>query len=193
MTGAGGWLGGEIAAHLVERGAAVTALVRRRAAVLGNDGRPAAVARVLTGDVALPQFGWDNASWREAAGSHDLVVHCAALTQFGADEALARAVNVGGTAEVMALATAGGMGLVHVSTAYVNGSRAGAVLETDHPSAPFTNAYEASKAEAEALVRAGPVPFAIARPGIVVGIGRRAGCGSSAPSTSCSRRSRKAG
>jgi nucleoside-diphosphate-sugar epimerase len=169
VTGAGGWLGGEIAGRLAERGAVVTAQVRRRTEVLRNDGRPAAVARVLTGDVALPQFGWDNAGWRDAAGWHDLVVHCAALTRFGADEALTYAVNVGGTAEVVAFAASGSMGLLYVSTAYVNGSRAGPVLETDRPAGPFTNAYEASKAEAEALVREAPVPFAIARPGIVVG------------------------
>lgn len=169
MTGAGGWLGGEVAARLAGRGVAVTALVRRRAEVLGNDGRPAAVLRVLTGDVALPQFGWDNAGWRDVAASHDLVVHCAALTQFGADAALTHAVNVGGTAEVLALADAGGMGVLHVSTAYVNGACAGPVLEAERPSGPFTNGYEASKAAAEALVRVGRAPFVIARPGIVVG------------------------
>ena len=169
VTGAGGWLGGEIARRLAARGDRVTALVRRRNSVLGNDGQDAAVDRVLAGDVAEERLGWPMARWREVASSHDLVIHCAALTQFGADWDVAHRVNVGGTAQVVALAEAGGMGVLHMSTAYVNGGHSAEFEETAVPIGPFTNAYEGTKAEAEAIVRAGNAPFVIARPGIVVG------------------------
>ena len=169
MTGAGGWLGGEIAGRLADAGAAVTALVRRNTSVLRNDGSPAPISRTLNGDIAQPRFGWDARQWTDVAHAHDLIVHCAALTQFGADPALTHAVNVGGTAAVLALAEAGGSGLLHISTAYVNGVRSGVVLETQAPEGPFTNDYEASKAAAETLVRRSAIPFVIARPSIVLG------------------------
>ncbi len=169
VTGAGGWLGGEIAARLVASGAVVTALIRRRSGIIGNDGAPVPVARTLEGDLSAPLLGWTSAAWREQACQIDLIVHCAALTQFNADPALAHAINVTGTETVVALAAASGARLLHVSTAYVNGSRAGAVLESDAPTGPFTNAYEASKAAAERVVRTGGVPAVIARPSIVLG------------------------
>ena len=169
VTGAGGWLGGEVAARLVASGAVVTGLVRRRAEVRGNDGRLVPVARLLAGDVAAPLLGWTPARWADEAGAFDLIVHCAALTQFGADPALAQAVNVRGTETVAALAAAGSGRLLHISTAYVNGGRDGTVWESDAPAGPFTNAYEASKAEAEFAVRRAGVQAVIARPSIVLG------------------------
>lgn len=169
VTGAGGWLGGEVAARLVALGAVVTGLVHRRAEVRGNDGRRVPVARILVGDVAAPQLGWTPAAWADEAGAFDLIVHCAALTQFGADPALAQAVNVTGTETVAALAAAGSRRLLHISTAYVNGGRDGIVLESDAPAGPFTNAYEASKAQAERVVWGAGVQAIIARPSIVLG------------------------
>lgn len=169
MTGAGGWLGGEIAARLVASGAVVTALVRRRADIRGNDGALVPVARTLTGEISEPLLGWSPAAWQAEARQFDLIVHCAALTQFSAEPALAHAVNVVGTQSVVALAALGGAGLLHVSTAYVNASAEGTVLETHLPTGPFTNAYEASKAAAELVVRGSMVPAVIARPSIVLG------------------------
>lgn len=169
VTGAGGWLGGEVAARLVASGAVVTALVRRRAEVRGNDGRLVPVARTLAGDIAAPLLGWTPAAWAEEAGGFDLIVHCAALTQFTAEPELAHAVNVTGSETVAALAAAGSGRLLHVSTAYVNGGRDGIVLESDAPVGPFTNTYEASKAEAEQVVRRPDLQTVIARPSIVLG------------------------
>ncbi len=105
----------------------------------------------------------------------DLIVHVAAVTGFDAPGKLLRAVNVDGTAHVLALAAGGARTLpvLHVSTAYVCGEVSGPVAEHDRPGAgPFANGYEATKADAEALaVQAGRdgVPVAIARPSIVVG------------------------
>ncbi len=169
VTGAGGWLGGEVASRLAASGAVVTGLVHRRAEVRGNDGQLVTLARTLTGDIAAPSLGWSPAAWAEAAGSFDLIVHCAALTQFAAEPELAQAVNVNGTATIAALAKAGAGRMLHVSTAYVNGGRDGTVLESDLPTGPFTNVYEASKAAGELAVRGAGLRAVIARPSIVLG------------------------
>jgi len=169
LTGAAGLLGGEIAAQLVARGFAVTALVHRETAVLGNDGAPVPVSCIVHGDVSFDRFGWDASAWASEAASHDLIVHCAAVTAFDADPGLLARVNVGGTATALALAQAGGMGFLHVSTAYVNDARAGIVREDTPPSSAGLNPYAASKAAAEALVHAASVRMVIARPSIVVG------------------------
>ena len=59
---------------------------------------------------------------------------------------------------------------MHVSTAYVCGMREGEIVEGPVPAeTQFTNRYEASKAAAEAVVAQSGVPFAIARPSIVLG------------------------
>ena len=81
-----------------------------------------------------------------------------------------RAVNLGGTANALALAEAGGMAFLHVSTAYVCGTRDGPIREGDPlPESGFANGYEASKAAGERLVQASGLRWAIARPSIVVG------------------------
>ena len=158
-----------MASRLVASGAVVTGLIRRRAEIRGNDGALVPVARALMGELSAPMLGWTPAVWRDEALQFDLIVHCAALTQFNAAPALAHAVNVTGTEAVVALAAAGGARLLHVSTAYVNGWRDGPVLESDEPTGPFTNTYEASKAAAELVVQASGVPAVIARPSIVLG------------------------
>ena len=137
-------------------------------------GRWSRLSRLLPGDVAAPRLGWDAAAWRAHAGAFDLIVHCAALTKFDAEPALAHAVNVVGTQNVVALAQAGrmragGTRLLHVSTAYVNGGLGGIVLEGDRPEGPFTNAYEASKARAELVVADAGLEAVIVRPSIVLG------------------------
>lgn len=170
VTGAAGLLGGEVCARLAAAGHSVTALVHRNPQVCDNRGRPVAVAGAVQGDVSLPQFGWDQDAWDAAAAGHDLLVHCAATVRFDLDEADYAAVNVGGTAEAIRLAGAGGMAFLHVSTAYVCGVRDGVISESDPlPETGFANGYEASKAAGERLVRASGLTWAIARPSIVVG------------------------
>lgn len=148
----------------------MTALVHRNPDVRANDGSPVRGVAVLNGDVSKPLFGWDEAAWRETAEIHDLIIHCAAMVRFDLAEDDYRAVNVDGTGHALSLAEAGGMDFLHVSTAYVCGTRNGSILETDSlPAAGFANGYEASKAEGERHVRASDVRWAVARPSIVLG------------------------
>lgn len=113
---------------------------------------------VVEGDVRQPGLGL------ASVPDVDLVVHAAAVTAFDAAPAVYEAVNVRGTANVAAL----GLPMLQVSTAYVCGTRDGVISE-DETGDAFVNGYEASKAAGEAIVRGAGVPFAIARPSIVVG------------------------
>lgn len=180
LTGASGLLGGEIAGRLIDRGHQVTALVHTRREVRRNNGEllpatdwpvraPGAVA-LVTGDVALLQFGCDTDQAAAVAGEHDLLLHCAAATGFDLDAATYQRVNVDGTANSVEIARRGGMPLLYVSTAYVWGQRDGPAPETAiDGTVVHTNGYEASKAEAEAIVRRSGLAHAIARPSIIVG------------------------
>ena len=166
ITGAGGLIGGEIAARLAARGHRVSALVHRNPEVRGNDGRTPPLYAVRQGDVSLSGFGLEAAD----AADHDLLIHCAATTRFDLKDEDYRAVNVGGTSHAIELALAGGMALLHVSTAFVCGKRDGIIRENDPlPKSGFANGYEASKAQGEALVAASGLRHAIARPSVVVG------------------------
>ncbi|MCL4672371.1 MAG: SDR family oxidoreductase [Sphingomonadaceae bacterium] len=170
VTGAAGLVGGEVCARLVAAGHSVTALVHRNPEVRANDGRPVAVSGSVPGDVSAPQFGWCDARFTEVAAAHDLLIHCAATVRFDLDEEDYRAVNVHGTANALALAELGRMAFLHVSTAYVCGTRDGVIRESDAlPESGFANGYEASKAAGERLVQASGLRWAIARPSIVVG------------------------
>lgn len=62
------------------------------------------------------------------------------------------------------------MAFLHVSTAYVCGTRDGPIGESDPlPNSGFANGYKASKAAGERLVRGFAGRWAIARPSIVTG------------------------
>ncbi|WP_284124467.1 SDR family oxidoreductase [Parerythrobacter aestuarii] len=173
VTGAAGLIGGEVSARLAAAGHHVTALVRSNPDVLANDGTQASVAEMVAGNLAQEDMGLEPATLDRLARELDLILHCAALTRFDLEKDAYRATNIDGTARVLDLARRAGAGVLHVSTAYVCGERSGPIGEDDPlPTEGFTNGYEASKAEAEALVRASSVPFAIARPSIVVGDSR---------------------
>ena len=122
---------------------------------------------MVRGDVSVPGLGVEPA----ALAGLDLVIHCAAVTGFGLDPAVYDAVNVQGTANLLACLAE--VPLLHVSTAYVCGRRDGPLAEGgDDDGHGFSNGYEASKARAEALVMAGAAQgrtVAAARPSIVVG------------------------
>jgi nucleoside-diphosphate-sugar epimerase len=162
VTGAAGLIGGEVCARAVARGHQVVALVHRRAEVCGNDGKLVPGVEVLAGDVRQADFGL------ATLPAVDMVVHSAAVTAFDAADEVYRTVNIEGTAHAVGVAQKLGVPLLQVSTAYVCGTDDGVIREGATGRA-FTNGYEASKAAGEALVRASGIPFAIARPSIVVG------------------------
>lgn len=161
LTGATGFVGGEVLARLLASGEDVVALARRPDAAAALE---AAGARAVLGDLrdaglALPPC--------------DTIVHCAASVSFGLPLAAARQINVGGTRAVVAHARRTGARLVHVSTAFVAGRHRGVFREEDVDlGQAFRNTYEQSKLEAERLVRGSGVEHAVLRPSIVVGDSR---------------------
>jgi nucleoside-diphosphate-sugar epimerase len=170
VTGASGLIGAELCRLLAARGHAVLAMAGEARSVPGLRTTPWAGQPPRAGTVALVQADLRRALPRGLGGGLDLVIHAAAVTGFHQPRELHRAVNVGGTARILDLAREAGAAFLHVSTAYVCGERDGPVPETPSDQfARFANAYEASKAEAERLVLASGLRFAIARPSIVVG------------------------
>ena len=169
VTGAAGLLGGEVCYRLHKAGHRVTALVHTNLAVRANDGTHVDVP-TRKGDVSAAQFGWSDTVFDEVAQSHDVLVHCAANVRFGLADADYQAVNIDGVRHAIALAKAGNIALLHISTAYVCGTRDGMIAEHDPlPDTGFANGYERSKATGERLVRQSGLRWAIARPSIVVG------------------------
>lgn len=138
---------------------------------------PAARARVslLEGDAAALDLGLSGAEVKELVRDVTLIHHAAAITWFGADPKMARAVNVGGTREVIELAEIAPKleRLVHWSTALVSGTRRGYVLEDElvRPPDGFRNAIEETRFRAERIVRqaAARLPVTILRPSMIVG------------------------
>ena len=122
--------------------------------------------RAVAADLTSPAFGLDAATWSRLARSGGAIVHCAASVSFGLDLADARAINVGGTRQVLALArrarAEGALErFVHVSTAYVAGDASGVFLESQRDVGQgFRNTYERTKLEAELAV---PLPGFIKR------------------------------
>jgi len=143
----------------------VTALVRRKREIRGNDGALVPVEGIVSGDIEQDLLGLDPTDHEI-----DLVVHCAASLEFDAPEEQLYRANVLGTRNAVEFARACDANLLHVSTAYVCGLRDGPIFEAPVPDGTqFANGYEASKAAAERVVAGSGVPFAIARPSITLG------------------------
>ncbi len=191
LTGATGFLGGEVLARLLAnedddvytliRGASEDeARQRLRSTLAELFGDPDAYAgRVhpVAGDVCTPDLGLAIERREEIAREVDQIIHCAASVSFTLGLEESRRINVAGTARMLALAwrceLRGGLdGFTHVSTAYVAGTHPGRFGEGDlNVGQKFRNAYEQSKYEAEQLVltTGAVLPTQIVRPSIVVG------------------------
>ncbi len=168
VTGAAGLIGGELCGALAEVGHGVIAMVHHRARLVRSDGTNVTErVTLLHGDITRRDLGLGVEAAAILARC-DRVVHCAADTSLGTGRH--EAVNVGGTQNLLDLLarSASAPGLVHVSTAYVSGTRSGAIAEAAATGAG-TNAYEASKIAGERLVVASGLRAVIARPSIVVG------------------------
>jgi nucleoside-diphosphate-sugar epimerase len=190
LTGATGLLGRYLLRDLLLAGVPVVVLARPR----GGEPGPARVERLLRfwegelgralprpacleGDVTADGLGLGEGQVEWVARHCGGVLHAAASLTFrgpGRDGEPWR-TNRGGTANVLGLCRRAGLPqLHHVSTAFVCGTRAGVVSESDLGGGRgFRNAYEESKFEAEQLVRAGMGAGAtVYRPGVIVGDSR---------------------
>jgi long-chain acyl-CoA synthetase len=194
LTGATGFLGGEVLTRLLEQddrrvyalirgadeGAAETRLRETLDGLVGDGARFHDRVTAVAGDVCSPGLGLADGRHDWLAERVDQIVHCAASVSFTLPLEEARAINVEGTRRMLDLAEhCGSRGTLprfsHVSTAYVAGTHPGHFTEADlDVGQSFRNTYERTKYEAELLVRerGGAVPTQVLRPSIVVGDSR---------------------
>lgn len=172
LTGGTGFIGGEVARLLRERGDEVRALVRTPAkaealSALGCD--------LVPGDLS------DEAALQEAMTGVDAVVHGAAVYEVGVPASRRDALvetNVRGTERVLGAALSAGVGkAVYVSTVAVFGNTRGEVADERWQRAEglgFTSVYEQTKVQAHerALeIAARGLPLVVVQPGVVYGPG----------------------
>lgn len=158
VTGSAGFLGARLCEVLAERGVEVR----------GVDVRACAHTTVV-GDLTA------DGPWQAALEGADLVVHTAALVGEKGRPERFRAVNVGGTARVLAAAERAGVGrVVHLSSIVVHGTSFPDQVDESGPVSPTGNPYTDTKIASEhlALMAAGRgLPVTVVRPGDVYGPG----------------------
>lgn len=183
LTGATGFLGKRLLEALKPNKASpVICLVRakdapdarRRGASISNNRH----VLWLRGDIQEHQLGLNTATWHTLAGAVQEIFHSAASVEFSLPLLEAHAINVEGTARLLALAEAalhqnGFRRFHHVSTAYASGRTSGPVNADCLPADEarnFRNTYERTKARAERILRLQrQVPVSIYRPSIIAG------------------------
>lgn len=185
MTGFPGFLGSALLPRLLARRAGTEAvcLVQQRHATLARSrvkelevthpdtsGR----IRLVVGDITAPDLGLP-ATERARLDDVTEVWHLAAVYDLAVPPAVARRVNVDGTANVLLFCREQPRlrRLQYVSTCYVSGRYPGEFAEDSlEEGQVFRNHYEQTKYDAELLVRkamADGLPVTVYRPGIVVG------------------------
>ena len=175
LTGATGLRGRDVLDRLLaaDARARVFVLVRDAERWGQGAGHLVDVERItpVVGDLRTSGLGLDVWARQQLRRSVTGIVHLAADTTFSRPLADARAVNTEGTRRVLELATecASPVRVAYVSTAFVAGRRAGVIGESDgEHTAGWANAYEQSKYEAEALVRAHAADWVILRSSTIV-------------------------
>lgn len=167
ITGGTGFIGRHIAKHLLAAGHAV--------ALHGRDFREAGALLALGAEPVACDLR-DAGAVDAACRGRDAVIHAAALSAPWGPTADFEAVNVGGTAAVLAGCARHGVGrLVYISSpavVFTGGDHHGTTEAAPYPRR-FTSDYAATKAAAEELVRAATVPAVILRPKAVFGPGDR--------------------
>ena len=174
VTGASGLLGSDLVRRWTASGTShrIAVLVRDRArwtAIARRLGLSHEDVVALEGDVTREGLGLTRAARTWIASQATAMVHLAADTTFSRPLDQARLVNRDGTAHLLALAAdcRHVARIAYVSTAFVAGRRTGLVPESADGAATeqigWVNAYEQSKAEAEALVRTSRQDFVILR------------------------------
>ncbi|MDP9182279.1 MAG: NAD-dependent epimerase/dehydratase family protein [Actinomycetota bacterium] len=172
LTGGTGFIGGEVARLLRERGDDVRVLVRtpEKAAALSELG-----CEIVPGDLS------DEGALRTALERCDAVVHSAAVYEIGVPESRREQLvdaNVRGTERVLGAALAAGVTkAVYVSTVAVFGDTRREVADEDwvRPEGQgFTSVYEQTKVEAHQRAKqigARGLPLVTVQPGVVYGPG----------------------
>jgi thioester reductase-like protein len=189
LTGATGYIGSSLLqTWLTDTGGTLNLLVRGKRDVnpkdrislvlmeLFPDTDPERFAdriRIVAGDVAEERFGLEEREYRDLAERTSHIIHCAAAARFDLEIEKARRINVGGTRNILDFARECGSieKIDYIGTAYVAGRREGIVTEDElDVGQEHRNTYEASKFEAEKLVREsfGELPVSILRPSIVI-------------------------
>ncbi len=178
VTGATGFLGGQLVERLLHRpDVTVHALVRE-----GSVGRLEARMRrwpgggsavqPLIGDLVAPDLGLGDEKVAALHGTIDHLVHLAALYDMRADDETNQAVNVEGTRRVVEIANRLEVGcLHHVSSVAVAGEHHGVFTEDMFDQGQeLPSPYHRTKFEAEKAVRDDArVPYRVYRPAIIVG------------------------
>jgi thioester reductase-like protein len=194
LTGATGFLGGEVLARLLERdGRPIYVLVRAESqeaarsrlrdtlrGLMGASEPWAERVTAVPADLTRDDLGLSPEQRDWLAARTSWVIHCAASVSFTLGLAESREINVEGTRRMLDLARAASRGgtlrcFTHVSTAYVAGTHDGTFGERDLDlGQEHRNPYERSKLEAEQLLRSegDGLPVCIVRPSIVVGDSR---------------------
>ncbi|GAB1510340.1 type I polyketide synthase [Actinophytocola sp. KF-1] len=190
LTGATGFVGPFLAAELAARtGARIRCLVRAESAADGRERLAARFAEyglavdpdrydAVPGDLARPLLGVAPGEFDALADEVDAIYHCGAWVNFARPYHTLKPANVGGTQEVLRLATRHRVTPVHhVSTlAVLAGAFTGGAAEVfeDAPLPPPTGhdtGYSESKWVAEgvvALARERGIPVSVYRPGVVL-------------------------
>ena len=174
LTGATGLVGSELVPQLLSarpnRPLVVLTRHPEKIPELRLDPRVSAI----TGDITHPSIGLSPSDFTQLQESVTEIIHCAADTRFGLPIAQARATNTLGTQHLLTLAR-GCRRLekfAHLSTVYVVGRSTGWLAEVfRYPESGFSNTYQHSKYEAEALVVEAmrEIPAAIFRLSTVIG------------------------
>jgi nucleoside-diphosphate-sugar epimerase len=149
VTGATGFTGGHLAASLATQGHEVRALVRPKSRSRFEQSRLPGLGVIgVEGDLSNPE------SLRRAADGVNVVYHIAATyREAGQPDAAYRAVNVGGTRNVLTAARdAAVQRVVHCSTGGVHGHIAHPPANEDAPFNPG-DVYQETKLEAEQAAR----------------------------------------
>jgi dihydroflavonol-4-reductase len=172
VTGATGFIGGELTKQLIGRGHRVVALVRSpsKAALLKTLG-----VELHTGDIT------DRNSLRAPMQGADGVFHVAAWYKIGVTEPAAEAINVGGTRNVLDIARELAIPrIVYTSTVGIYGDTQGKIVdESYYARGPFLTEYDRTKWLAHyevalPMAREG-LPLVIVMPGLVYGPGDTSG------------------
>ena len=153
LTGASGVVGRALLQRMSDLD--VVCLVHR-SPVCGTD------VTTAPGDIAEPMLGLGERAYADLAARVDVVIHCAAVTDFNRTDGSLEATNIAGTEQVAAFAAAANAVLYHVSTAFVD-------TTVDGDRGRTAIGYAASKSAAEEVVRSSGVPYVIFRPSVVIG------------------------